>query len=96
MISNVGTVNTTCSGSSSGTLVSKLWKKIIARFKQVRRLQKIIQQRTPFLLVLTETNLMCVLGDSHIQSASTRKAAFASALPNEYRFTQMPIIRSDG
>jgi len=69
---------------------------VTARFKQVRRPQKIIQHRTPFLLVLTETNLMCVLGDSHIQSASTKKAAFTRALPNEYRFTQMRMIRSDG
>ena len=39
---------------------------------------------------------MCVMGDSHIQSASTKKAAFTRALPNEYRFTQMHMIRSDG
>jgi hypothetical protein len=40
--------------------------------------------------------LWFVLDESHKQSASTKKAAFTRALPNEYRFMHMYMIRSDG
>ena len=104
MISNVGTVKTTCSGSSSDSDSDeysdewKFWKNFVSYCKDQtgQTATENYSTQNAISACSNKTDLMCVLGESHVQSASTKKAAFTRALPNEYRFTQMHMIRSDG
>jgi hypothetical protein len=75
MISNVGTVKTTCSGSSCGIVMSGNFGKNFVSYCKVQTGQMATENYSTQNAISACSNkpdIMCVLGESHILSASTK------------------------